>query len=145
MIYGEGEKRNTLTTVVEELGIKNRVEMPGYTTDISERIKDASLFVLPSDFEGMPNALMEAMALGIPCVSTDCDGRGAAYLIKNEINGLLVPKGNVEALAIAMNRMLSDRVFAEDCGKQAHKICERLSPEIIYNQWEKFIAEVVGE
>lgn len=142
VIYGEGEKRNTLTTVAEELGVKNKVEMPGYITSFGEMIKDASLFVLPSDFEGMPNALMEAMALGLPCISTDCDGGGARFLIENEKNGILVPKGDVAALANAMRRMLSDCELAESCGLNAHKICERLAPEKVYGQWEEFIKEV---
>lgn len=144
VIYGEGEKRTTLTSVAEELGIKDKVQLPGYTTSIGEKIKDASLFVLSSDFEGMPNALMEAMALGLPCISTDCDGGGAKFLIENEKNGLLVPKGDVDALAAAMKRMLSDREFAEHCGSEAHKICDRLAPEKIYGQWEEFIKEIVN-
>ena len=93
----------------------------------------------------MPNTLMEAMALGLPCISTDCDGGGAAFLIENEKNGLLVPKGDVEALANAMRRMLSDKEFAEQCGKEAHKICERLAPEKVYGQWEIFIKEVCNK
>ncbi len=143
VIYGEGLKRNELDLLSRELKISDKVEMPGYTTNIGETIKDASLFVLSSDFEGMPNALMEAMALGIPCVSTDCDGGGAKFLIENEKNGLLVPKGDVDALAAAMERMLSDRGFAEQCGQEAHKICERLAPEKIYGEWESFIKEIV--
>lgn len=144
IIYGDGEKRSTLTAIVEELGIKDNVKLPGYTTNIGEKIKDAALFVLSSNFEGMPNALMEAMALGLPCISTDCDGGGARFLIENEKNGLLVPKGNVETLAAAMDRMLSDYAFAEQCGEEAHKICERLAPERIYGEWEQFIKDVVN-
>lgn len=144
VIYGEGEKRTTLIVVAEELGIKDKVELPGYTTNIGEKIKDASLFVLPSDFEGMPNALMEAMALGLPCVSTDCDGGGARFLIENEKNGILVPKGDIDALAAAMKHMLVDLEFAEKCGKEAHKICERLAPDMVYGQWEEFIQSIIG-
>lgn len=144
IIYGEGEMRSTLTTVSEELGIKDKVEIPGYTTNIGEKIKDASLFVLSSDFEGMPNALMEAMALGLPCISTDSDGGGARFLIDNEKNGLLVPKGDVDSLAKAMRRMLHDQFFAENCGREARKICERLAPERIYGEWERYIQEVVN-
>lgn len=141
-IYGEGEKRTTLTSVANELGIKDKVQLPGYTTSIGDKIKDASLFVLSSDFEGMPNALMEAMALGVPCVSTDCDGGGAKFLVENEKNGLLVPKGDVNALAASMKRMLADREFAEQCGREAHNVCERLAPEKIYGKWETFIKDI---
>ena len=144
VIYGEGPMKETLVSVSEEEGIGEKVVFPGYTTNIGESIKEASLFVLSSDFEGMPNALMEAMALGLPCVSTDCDGGGAKFLIENEKNGLLVSKGDVNALATVMERMLSDREFAEQCGREAHYICERLAPEKIYGKWESFIKQIVG-
>lgn len=143
VIYGEGEKRRELQALANQLEVADRVDFPGYATNIGEKIQDAALFVLPSDFEGMPNSLMEAMALGLPCIATDCDGGGARFLIDNEKNGLLVPKGDVEALAGAMRRMLGDRGFAEQCGHEAHNICERLAPERVYGQWEQFIKEVV--
>ena len=143
VIYGDGPKKEHLEKVAENSGVQGKVLFPGYTTNIGETIKDASMFVLSSDYEGMPNALMEAMALGLPCVSTDCNGGGAKFLIENEKNGLLVSKSDVDALAAAMERMLSDREFAEQCGREAHKICERLAPEKIYGQWESFIKQVV--
>lgn len=143
VIYGDGNLKTEYEKIAEVLGVKNKIILPGYTTNIGEKIKDASMFVLSSDYEGMPNALMEAMALGIPCVSTDCDGGGARFLIKNEKNGLLVPKGDIGALADAMDRMLSDRDFANKCGSEAHKICERLASEKIYSEWESFIKQVV--
>ena len=145
VIYGDGPKKEYLEMVAGNSGIQEKVLFPGYTSSIGETIKDASLFVLSSDFEGMPNALMEAMALGLPCISTDCDGGGARFLIENEKNGLLVPKGDVDALADAMKRMLSDREFAEQCGQEAHKICDRLAPERIYGEWEQFIKDVVED
>lgn len=72
IIYGEGELRNCLEEQIRELQLENKVFLPGEVDDINEKIYKASLFVLSSDYEGMPNALMEAMALGIPCISTDC-------------------------------------------------------------------------
>ena len=145
IIYGDGSKKEELVSLVKGLNIKEFVEFPGYTTNIGDSIKDASLFVLSSDFEGMPNALMEAMALGLPCISTDCDGGGARFLIDDEKNGLLVPKGDVIALAAAMERMLSNHVFAEGCGREAKSICNRLAPEKIYGKWEDYIMEVTNK
>ena len=142
IIYGEGPMRNDLEILIEKMNLMNHVILPGYITDLGNNIKDSSLFVLSSDYEGMPNVLMEAMALGVPCISTDCDGGGARFLIDNEKNGLLVPKGDVDALATAIERILSDRGFAEQCGREAHKICERLAPEKIYGEWESFIKEI---
>ena len=144
VLYGKGPKLELLQTLADSLGISDRVVFAGYSTNVYESIKAAELFVLSSDYEGMPNALMEAMATGLPCVSTDCDGAGARGLIEDGKNGLLVPKGDVESLADAMNRMLSDREFAEKCGQEAHKICERLAPERVYSEWEGFITEIVN-
>lgn len=143
VILGDGPLKEQLKTIAVEQGIEGKVLLTGYTSNIGEKIKDASLFVLSSDFEGMPNALMEAMALGLPCVSTDCKGGGARFLIDDRKNGLLTPTGDVEALAKAMERMLSDREFAYRCGVEAHKICERLAPEKIYGEWKRFIEEIV--
>ena len=142
-IYGDGEKRDELIILSEKLGLVNNIEFPGYLKNIGEHIKDSSLFVLSSDFEGMPNALMEAMALGLPCISTDCDGGGAKFLIENGKNGMLVPKGDAEILADAMRKMLSDKAFAEQCGQEAHKIVTQLEPHVIYSKWESFINDVL--
>ena len=139
VIYGDGYLRQTMEDKIARLNLGGRVEMPGFTENIGEAIRNAALFVLSSDFEGMPNALMEAMALGVPCVSTDSDGGGARFLIEDGKNGLLVPKGDVDALARAMDKMLADAQYAESLGREAHRICERLAPEKIYGEWEKYI------
>lgn len=143
-IYGEGAKRDELCKLVNQLGLTDRVTLPGYATNISERLQEASMFVLSSDYEGMPNALMEAMALGLPCVSTDCGGGGARFLIKDGKNGLLVPQKDVDAMAAAMDRILSDKEFAEKLGAEAHKLCDTLAPEKVYGDWEKFIEQIVN-
>ena len=101
------------------------------------------MFVLSSDYEGMPNALMEAMASGLPCVSTDCGGGGARFLIRDGENGFLVPKGDEEALADAMRKILSDKELADMLGNNARKLQETLAPEKIYGEWEAFIKEIV--
>ena len=91
----------------------------------------------------MPNALMEAMALGLPCISTDCPCGGPRYLIQNGVNGLLVPVGDVDKLAEAMRTILSNANAAENIGREAVKIIENLAPNKIYNQWEKFIISII--
>lgn len=145
VIFGDGGKRDELEGLIDELSLSDKVQLPGFRTGVNSEIKNASLYVLSSDYEGMPNALIEAMAMGLPCVATDCDGGGARSLIENEKNGLLVPKDDVTAIARAMKRMLLDREFAECCGREARKICERLSPEKIYGKWEDFIIKIVRE
>lgn len=144
IIYGEGPNRENLTEQITSLKLSDRISLPGYSPNVMVNVNQASLFVLSSDFEGMPNALMEAMAMGVPSISTDCGGGGARYLIDNEKNGLLVPVGDVTALASAMDRMLSDKSFADKLGKEAHKLCETLAPDVIYKQWEQYIEDIVN-
>ena len=144
VIYGEGPNRAKLTKQIANLNLSNRISLPGYSPNVMENVNCASMFVLSSDFEGMPNALMEAMAMGVPSISTDCGGGGARYLIDNERNGLLVSIKDVAALAEAMDRVLSDKEFAEQLGKESHKLCETLAPNVIYGQWEQYIEEIVN-
>lgn len=144
VIYGEGELRPKLELLIKNLGVADRILLPGYDNNVYEKISNASLYVLSSNNEGIPNTLIEAMALGVPCVSTDCKGGGAKLLLENEKNGLLVPIGDEQALTSAISRMLSDRQFAEQCGREAFKVRERLAPEKIYGEWEKFIIQIVN-
>ena len=111
---------------------------------MGDRIRDVSIFTLSSDFEGMPNALMEAMALGVPSISTDCPAGGARYLIEDKQNGVLVPVKNVNALVDAMKYVLSDSAIQEKLGNNARKICDKLNPTVIYAEWEDFIIEVAS-
>ena len=141
-IYGEGEAKGVLEDLINNLNLNTRVHLMGFQNNINEKIKNASLFVLSSNHEGMPNALIEAMAMGLPCISTDCDGGGAKFLIKDGVNGLLVPKNDVEVMAEAMDKLLSNPKLANQLGVEAHQICERLAPEKIYSEWEKFILDV---
>jgi len=145
VIYGKGGLLASYQSLAKDLGIGERVEFPGYVPDMPERLEKSSMFVLSSDFEGMPNALMEAMALGLPVVSTDCGGGGARFLIQNGENGLLVPKGDEVALSEAMRKILSDEAFAATLGNNARTLQETLAPEKIYGEWETFIEKFAEE
>ena len=144
-IYGEGPNREALKSQIQQLGLKEKVFIPGYAEDIIEQLEKSSLFVLSSDFEGMPNALMEAMALGLPCISTDCGGGGARFLIEDEINGLLVPVRDAERLASSMLRILKDKDLQEKLRRNARTIVQELRPEIIYSKWEKELKNTCEE
>ena len=145
VIYGEGEQRSELEKLAESLGISGHVLLPGNVQDIADKLEKSTMFVLSSDFEGMPNALIEAMALGLPCVSTDCPCGGPKYLIEQGKNGILVPVGDVDALSQAIRSLLSDPEKREQIGKNASAVCERLAPEKIYGRWEEFTEEILRD
>lgn len=138
-IFGDGPLKEYLLERISQLGIESNVQLKGFTTNVSDKIKDATCFVLSSDYEGMPNALMEAMALGIPCISTKCDGGGTDFLIKNGYNGVIIPKKDVSSLTNAINFIIENRAFADSIGHNAEKIKCKLSASVIYNQWEEYL------
>lgn len=133
VIYGEGSYRNELENYVSEIGLKDKVLMPGSVKDLYDRIKAAEIFVLSSDYEGMPNALIEAMCLGLPCISTKVSG--ATDLILNGENGILVNVGSEEELAEAMKKMISDGNIRNRMAEKAVELTQRLLPDEILEQW----------
>lgn len=139
VIYGEGELRTKLEALVGEKGLSERVEMPGSVGDVADRICRAKIFALTSNTEGMPNSLIEAMALGIPVVSTDCPCGGPAELVEDGVNGLLVPVGDAFALADAFRSIIEGADFEKKLGENARKITERLAPDIVNKRWEEYL------
>jgi glycosyltransferase involved in cell wall biosynthesis len=127
-IFGGGSAEKLLE-LAQELGIREKVFFKGAHPDALLKIADSKCYVLSSISEGMPNALMEAMAIGLPCVSTDCPN-GPAELIEDGVNGLLVPVGDEKAMAKAILKMIEDEEFAKKCGENAAKIKETHSVEI---------------
>lgn len=142
VIYGEGESREKLEALVEEKQLADRISMPGSVTDIADRICKARIFTLTSNTEGMPNSIMEAMALGIPVVSTDCPCGGPATLIEDGVNGLLVPVGDAFALSDAFRKILSDVEFAEKLGENAYNITKDLNPDKVNSEWKKYLTHI---
>lgn len=141
VIYGEGSLRKELEAFVELKGLTNRVFLPGAKSGIQNYIKDASLFVLSSDYEGVPNALIEAMAIGLPCVSTDCSPGGAKELIVNEKDGFITPCGDAQKLADAIRKMINDKSLARVCGTNAKQICQRTAVQKISEEWMTHICD----
>lgn len=138
-IYGEGSLRKELEEYIKAKGLQERVFLPGNKNNIQEHIKDASLFVLSSDYEGIPNALIESMAIGLPCVSTDCSPGGARELIKEGVNGLITPCGDAKKLSSAMRMMLSNKAYATSCGTEALKIRKKTDVKKISEDWLNYI------
>lgn len=108
IILGEGDERDKLETLVSRLGLQNQINLPGYSKNVHGVVKNADLFVLSSSFEGLPNALLEALAVGTPAVSTNCLS-GPAEILCHGAAGDLVAVDDVDAMAEAILRNLSDR------------------------------------
>lgn len=144
-IYGTGDKEMQLREQICGLNKDTQIRLMGRCEDIPTAIKDASAFVLSSDFEGLPNALMEAMALGLPVISTDCGGGGARALIEDGVDGWIVPCGDAEALAKALDACLSDPAEAKGRGERAGRKAKSFSAECVVAQWEAYLKELVGE
>lgn len=137
-IYGEGELRDELIEATKRLGIENRVVFHGYIKNAMSEIRKASLYVSTSDYEGLSNSVLEAMALGIPTISTDSPPGGARTVIENGLNGLLVPTNDIEALVRAMEQVIDDTDLAVRLSENAKKITERLSVKRIATLWMEF-------
>lgn len=140
-ILGEGPDRRTLETQVQAAGLDGRVFLPGRAGNVGEWYGRADLYVMSSRFEGFPNTLAEAMAHGLPAVSFDCD-TGPRDIIRHEIDGLLVPPGDVARLHAALDRLMSDASLRAQFASRAVEVRERFSRERIAGMWEKLFAEV---
>lgn len=136
-IYGEGELRQELESYVREKGLENTVFLPGHALDIHEKIADASAFVLTSEYEGLPNALIEAMMLGIPCVTTDYPG--SEEVVEDGVTGLIVPRRDAEALAKKLIALARDRELGETLGQKARQEAEKYRTENVIEQWRRVI------
>ena len=118
---------------------KETVFLPGDSDHVEEDISNALIYVLPSDTEGLPNALMEAMALGLPVISTDCPCGGPKSIIDDGINGILVPVKDVDRMAQAMKRLLEDGSLRQNIGREAREILKTNELSKIVDQWKEII------
>jgi glycosyltransferase involved in cell wall biosynthesis len=139
VILGDGPDRTALKALVSALGAEDRIFLPGWAGNIAEWHKRASFFVLSSRFEGFPNALLEAMASGLPVVSFDCEA-GPRDMIDPDENGILIPPRDENALAGALRRLMDDPVLRRNLGTEAVKVRSRFSYEHILTLWDAMFA-----
>ncbi len=143
-IYGEGELRGYLENLTRELGVLEAVFLPGVIPDVAAQIERASLFVLASYSEGVSNALIEALALGLPVIATDVPSGGTVELMADGVNGLVIPTGDRQALEQAMDRILGDAAYADRLGGEAAKLQERLAPERVNRLWQEYFERIMN-
>lgn len=145
VIFGDGELRAYIEETAVKLGIADRVFLPGVVPDVASHIERASLFLLTSYSEGVSNALIEALALGLPVIATDVPSGGTEELMKDGENGLVIPAGDLEALRSAMDRLLGDAAYADELGRRAAEIQERLSPKRVNPMWKAYFEGIINE
>ena len=132
-IYGAGELLGDLKKYAGDNHVADKVTFHGNVLDLHQQIADAELFVLSSDYEGLSNALLEAMMMGLPCISTNC--AGSDEYINDGENGRLVPVGDETALVLALDQMLSDKALRKRCGEQARKDSHAFCKETVLQKW----------
>lgn len=144
-IWGEGTERARLEQKVQDLHMADRIIMPGYSGNVYAVMEKALMFVSSSDFEGISNSMLEAMAMGLPTISTDCPIGGAREMIQDGVNGLLVPTGDRAALAAAMRRVLDDPALAQQLGRNGCRLREDISVQVITRKWYDYIQRVMAK
>lgn len=144
-IYGgdsfDGTKE-ILEALIDENGAQEYIHLMGASDSLEKDLADAALFAFTSDWEGLPNALMEAMALGLPIVATDCPCGGPRTIMTNEVDGLLIPIKDQKAVENGINRLIEDSELAERLGTEARKIADKANGQAVFEQWKDYIEEL---
>lgn len=141
VILGEGALRSDLEQQIRKLSLEKRIFLMGRVGNVGEWYESADLYVMSSRFEGFPNTLIEAMSYGLPAISFDCD-TGPRDIIRHEIDGLLVPAGNIVALTAALDKLMGDKTLRLKLAERAIEVRERFSIEKITQLWEQLFDEV---
>ena len=143
VVYGNGPQKDEIRGVIERLGMEGHIILAGKSDHVVEEMNKSSLFVMSSDYEGMSNALLEAVCVGLPVISTDVSG--ARDLITEGVNGYIVPVGNERALTLALSSMLSSPEKMDEMGRRSKALAPRFREEQIVGQWEELIKKVVRQ
>ena len=141
-IFGETTEAED-SEVLIELGIKNSVKFEGIVNCWHEYAIQSELFILTSDFEGMPNALLEAASLQIPCISTNCPIGGPKEILENGKKGILIPVGDYNALASKMTKIINSKDLQIYFAKENTNTADQYNSETIVNKWIEFIEGIL--
>lgn len=145
-IYGgdsfDGTKE-ILAAIIEENKAGDYIKLMGASDNLEKDLADAAVYAFSSDWEGMPNALLEAMALGLPIVATDCPCGGPRTVIEDGINGILIPIMDEQALEKGINKLIEEPEYADELGENAKKISEIVNARAIFEKWRDYIEEII--
>lgn len=146
-IYG-GDSFDGTKEILEDIIEKNNagsyIRLMGASDSLEKDLVDAAVYAFSSDWEGLPNALLEAMALGLPIVATDCPCGGPRTVMEDGVNGVLIPIKDPKALEEGINRLIENPGLGEQLGRNARKIGEIANGAAIFRQWRDYIEEIVG-
>lgn len=145
IIYGEGPFIDKYHELAKSLKVDEYITYPGYVKGVAKAVREDGIFVLPSLYEGIPNSLIEALSVGIPCVSTDCTPGGPYFLTKGGKNGLLVPVDDSKAMAEAIYKIIEDQNIADDLSRRGPSIVDELTNEMVSKQWIDAFAKIIVE
>ncbi len=141
-IYGIGSEQDNLNQLCRQLDISHQVVFRGNSNKVHEMIIKAEIFLMTSSYEGIPNALMEAMAMGFPVIATNCPAGGVALLIEDGKNGILVDGKDEKKIGHALSCLVENPAYAEQLGISASCVRQRFSLEIVGSQWENMIEQI---
>jgi GalNAc-alpha-(1->4)-GalNAc-alpha-(1->3)-diNAcBac-PP-undecaprenol alpha-1,4-N-acetyl-D-galactosaminyltransferase len=142
-ILGEGSLRSELEQLRSQLKLTDSVHLPGLVSNVPEYLNQADLFVMPSRFEGFPMALCEAMAFGLPVLSADCLS-GPRDIIEDGVNGVLVQTEDIDALAMGLDKLMSDPAKRKQLADNAPNILDQFGVEQVMNIWQEAINRVIA-
>lgn len=138
-IYGNGILENEIKNYIDTHHANAYIIREKFSNNIHDKIKESYAYLSSSDYEGLSNSMLEAMAIGLPCICTDCSIGGAKMVIKNHVNGILVPVKDFHAMSNAINLLIEDKKLYQKIKKNAILIREELSEEKICLQWENLM------
>jgi len=142
--YGDGGDLDTVKNMAIEKGIENSVIFHGAVTNVIDHIKDARLLIMTSDYEGIPNTIIEAFMAGVPVVSTDCSPGGARTLIDDGVNGYLVNIRDCVSIAEQAGKVLNSAEVANRFIENGRKKLDELQPEKIFDEWNNYICRIAA-
>lgn len=145
LIYGEGKMKDKLQKQISKNGMDNRIQLMGRTNNVAEILAEACVFILPSIVEGMPNALMEAMAVGVPCISTDCPCGGPRMLLRAEKTGILVRNNDQTEMVNALDYFLENKERRLSYGRNAKRAAEKYRSKYVFQEWKEYVEYILCE
>lgn len=140
-IYGNGEEKEKLEKLIRSKKLENAIYLHPFCRDIHSRVRSAAAFALSSDYEGLSNSMIEAMAIGLPVAVTDCPCGGARMVIEHGVNGLLVTVGDAQAMSQAISSIIDDHELAACLSGEAVKIRQKLDEKQIAEQWADILKQ----